>query len=198
MPLYEHVYLARQDVSQQQVDAMTAEFKQLIEENGGSVGKTEYWGVKSLTYKIKKNRKAHFTLLNIDAAAIMHNIPTALRGAPLPNGADAVVMGEGEETIPLWLESWRAGEPRGKFESPHKPDVTTTPPPRSKIATRSDFSATSRANGSQLKFRTPVSISRRSFCSSTLRYRVEASPSPVSISIRPLPAIANQPDASPG
>lgn len=69
MPLYEHVYLARQDVSQQQVDAMTAEFKQLIEENGGSVGKTEYWGVKSLTYKIKKNRKAHFTMLNIDAPA---------------------------------------------------------------------------------------------------------------------------------
>ena len=54
MPLYEHVYLARQDVSQQQVDAMTAEFKQLIEEGGGSIGKTEYWGVKSLTYKIKK------------------------------------------------------------------------------------------------------------------------------------------------
>ncbi|MEM6498375.1 MAG: 30S ribosomal protein S6 [Pseudomonadota bacterium] len=69
MPLYEHVYLARQDVSQQQVDSMTAEFKQLIEENGGSIGKTEYWGVKSLTYKIKKNRKAHFTLMNIDAPA---------------------------------------------------------------------------------------------------------------------------------
>ncbi|MGI9422834.1 MAG: 30S ribosomal protein S6 [Hyphomicrobiaceae bacterium] len=67
MPLYEHVYLARQDVSQQQVDALTSEFKQLIEENGGSVGKTEYWGVKSLTYKIKKNRKAHFTLMNIEA-----------------------------------------------------------------------------------------------------------------------------------
>ena len=69
MPLYEHVYLARQDVSQQQVDAMTAEFKQLIEEGGGSIGKTEYWGVKSLTYKIKKNRKAHFTLMNIDSPA---------------------------------------------------------------------------------------------------------------------------------
>ncbi len=67
MPLYEHVYLARQDVSQQQVDALTNEFKQLIEEGGGAIGKTEYWGVKSLTYKIKKNRKAHFTLMNIDA-----------------------------------------------------------------------------------------------------------------------------------
>lgn len=69
MPLYEHVFLARQDVSQQQVDALTSEFKQVIEEGGGTVGKTEYWGVKSLTYKIKKNRKAHFTLINIDAPA---------------------------------------------------------------------------------------------------------------------------------
>lgn len=69
MPLYEHVFLARQDVSQQQVDALTGEFKQVIEEGGGSIGKTEYWGVKSLTYKIKKNRKAHFTLMNIDAPA---------------------------------------------------------------------------------------------------------------------------------
>ena len=69
MPLYEHVFLARQDVSQQQVDALTGEFKQVIEEGGGTVGKTEYWGVKSLTYKIKKNRKAHFTLINIEAPA---------------------------------------------------------------------------------------------------------------------------------
>ncbi|MGI9523560.1 MAG: 30S ribosomal protein S6 [Hyphomicrobiaceae bacterium] len=69
MPLYEHVFLARQDVSQQQVDALTTEFKSLIQEGGGTVGKVEYWGVKSLTYKIKKNRKAHFTLINIDAPA---------------------------------------------------------------------------------------------------------------------------------
>ncbi len=69
MPLYEHVYLARQDVSQQQVDTLTSELKQVIVEGGGAVGKTEYWGVKSLTYKIKKNRKAHFTLMNIDAPA---------------------------------------------------------------------------------------------------------------------------------
>ncbi|MEM9028830.1 MAG: 30S ribosomal protein S6 [Pseudomonadota bacterium] len=67
MALYEHVFLARQEVSQAQIDAMTAEFKQVIEEGGGSIGKTEYWGLKSLTYKIKKSRKAHFTLMNIDA-----------------------------------------------------------------------------------------------------------------------------------
>lgn len=67
MPLYEHVYLARQDVSQQQVEALTKEYTGVIEELGGKVAKTEYWGVKSLAFKIKKNRKAHYTLLNIDA-----------------------------------------------------------------------------------------------------------------------------------
>lgn len=69
MPLYEHVYIARQDVSQQQVDAITAQFKGVIEEHGGSVGKLEYWGLRTLTYKIKKNRKGHYTLMQIDANA---------------------------------------------------------------------------------------------------------------------------------
>jgi small subunit ribosomal protein S6 len=67
MPLYEHVYLARQDVTAQQVEEMTAQYKGVIEQLGGSVAKTEYWGVKSLTYRMNKNRKAHFVLLNIDA-----------------------------------------------------------------------------------------------------------------------------------
>src|SRR5271165_5940033 len=67
MPLYEHVYLARQDLSAQQVDELTAQFKGVVEQLGGSVQKVEYWGVKSLTYRIRKNRKAHFTLLNIEA-----------------------------------------------------------------------------------------------------------------------------------
>ena len=67
MALYEHVFLVRQDASSAQVDALTDQFKTILTENGGSVGKTEYWGVKSLTYRIKKNRKAHFSLMNIDA-----------------------------------------------------------------------------------------------------------------------------------
>ncbi len=67
MPLYEHVFLARQDVSNAQVEALTKEYSDLIAELGGKVTKTEYWGLKSLTYKIKKNRKAHMSLLNIDA-----------------------------------------------------------------------------------------------------------------------------------
>ena len=67
MPLYEHVYLARQDVSAQQVEDLTKQFTTVIEGLGGKVTKAEYWGVKSLNFRIRKNRKAHFTLLNVDA-----------------------------------------------------------------------------------------------------------------------------------
>ena len=67
MPLYEHVFLARQDVSNTQVEALVKEYTDVIEQGGGKVTKNEYWGVKSLAYKIKKNRKAHFSLLNLDA-----------------------------------------------------------------------------------------------------------------------------------
>ena len=67
MPLYEHVFLARQDASPQQVEELTAHLKGVVEGLGGSVAKTEYWGVKSLSYRLRKNHKAHFTLMNINA-----------------------------------------------------------------------------------------------------------------------------------
>ena len=67
MPLYEHVFLARQDISQTQVEALTKEYGEVITEGGGRIAKTEYWGLKSLAFKIKKNRKAHYSLMNIDA-----------------------------------------------------------------------------------------------------------------------------------
>jgi small subunit ribosomal protein S6 len=67
MPFYEHVFLARQDLSAQQVEELTTQFKGIIEQTGGRVDKTEYWGVKSLTFRINKNRKAHFTMMNVDA-----------------------------------------------------------------------------------------------------------------------------------
>ena len=67
MPLYEHVYLARQDASTQQVEELTALLKGVVEGLGGTVAKTEYWGVKSLSYRLRKNRKAHFTLMNFNA-----------------------------------------------------------------------------------------------------------------------------------
>ncbi len=67
MPLYEHVYLARQDATTQQVEELTALLKGVVEGLGGTVAKTEYWGVKSLSYRLRKNRKAHFTLMNLNA-----------------------------------------------------------------------------------------------------------------------------------
>ena len=67
MPLYEHVFLARQDASPQQVEELTAQMSGIVEQAGGKITKTENWGVRSLTYRMSKNRKAHFVLLNIDA-----------------------------------------------------------------------------------------------------------------------------------
>ena len=67
MPSYEHTFLARQDVTAQQVTGLMNTYKTVIEENGGKVGKTEYWGLKSTAYRIKKNRRAHYAFFNIDA-----------------------------------------------------------------------------------------------------------------------------------
>ena len=69
MPMYEHVFLARQDLSQAQVDALAATATQIVEAGEGKVTKTETWGLKNLAYKIKRNRKAHFVMINIDAPA---------------------------------------------------------------------------------------------------------------------------------
>jgi small subunit ribosomal protein S6 len=67
MPYYEHVFLARQDLSQAQVDALAAAATEIVENGKGKVTKTETWGLKNLAYKIDRNRKAHFVLLNIEA-----------------------------------------------------------------------------------------------------------------------------------
>ena len=69
MALYEHLLIARQDISAQQVDALATHLKTIIEAEGGKVEKQEYWGLRSLAYRIKKNRKGHYVLLNINAPA---------------------------------------------------------------------------------------------------------------------------------
>jgi len=69
VPLYESVYIARPDISATQVETLTADMTKILEENGGKVTKDEYWGLKSLAYRIKKNRKGHYSLMNIDAPA---------------------------------------------------------------------------------------------------------------------------------
>ena len=69
MALYEHVFLARQDLAQAQVDALAENATRIVEENHGKVVKTETWGLRSLAYRIAKNRKAHYVMLEIDAPA---------------------------------------------------------------------------------------------------------------------------------
>ncbi len=69
MALYEHVFIARQDLSAQQVEELVEQYKGVLEANEGSLGRVEHWGLKSLAYRIKKNRKAHYTLMDIDAPA---------------------------------------------------------------------------------------------------------------------------------
>ena len=75
MPLYETVIIARQDISTQQVESIVELMSGFITDNGGSVAKVEHWGLRNLAYKIKKNRKGHYVLMNIDApAAAVHEM----------------------------------------------------------------------------------------------------------------------------
>lgn len=67
MPLYETVIIARQDISTQQVETLTEQMSGYITDGGGQIAKTEHWGLRNLAYKIKKNRKGHYVLMNIDA-----------------------------------------------------------------------------------------------------------------------------------
>ena len=75
MPLYEHVFIARQDISPAQVEGLTETLAKIIAEHGGKVEKSEYWGLRNLQYKIKKNRKGHYSLFNISGpAAAVHEL----------------------------------------------------------------------------------------------------------------------------
>lgn len=67
MALYEHVFIARQDISSTQVDGLVEAFEKIIADNGGTVAKREYWGLRNLAFRIKKNRKGHYVLFNLDS-----------------------------------------------------------------------------------------------------------------------------------
>ena len=69
MPLYEHVFIARQDISPAQMEGLTETLAKIVTDNGGKIEKSEYWGLRNLQYKIKKNRKGHYGLFNIDGPA---------------------------------------------------------------------------------------------------------------------------------
>ena len=111
MPLYESVFIARQDVSSAQAEQLAADFSEIITNMGGEIKKTEFWGLRSLAYKIKKNRKGHYVLLHIDAPAeaitemerlmrlnedVLRYI--SLRLEEIPEGPSAIVLAKTERT----------------------------------------------------------------------------------------------------
>ena len=69
MALYEHIFIARQDISAQQVEGLVDLAQAVLEENGGKITKNEYWGLKSLAYRVKKNRKGHYAFMKTDSKA---------------------------------------------------------------------------------------------------------------------------------
>jgi small subunit ribosomal protein S6 len=80
MPCYESVFIARQDISATQTEGLTETFSKIISDNGGSIVGTESWGLRTLTYRMKKNRKGHYVMLNIDAPApAVHEMERQMR-----------------------------------------------------------------------------------------------------------------------
>ncbi|MFL5285809.1 MAG: 30S ribosomal protein S6 [Rhodopila sp.] len=126
MPLYESVLIARNDVTQQQVEAVAEEIKTELEADGGAVKKTEYWGLRSLAYRIKKNRKGHYMLLGLDAKpAFITEMERKLglnedilrfmtiRVEEVEEGPSAILSRKSDERE----RSFRGPKPAGRFES---------------------------------------------------------------------------------
>src|SRR5881397_320958 len=131
MPLYENVFIARQDISGAQVDALADTFTQLIAEQGGEIKKREYWGLRNLSYRMNKNRKGHYVLFNIDApsAAIAEMERTmrinedvlrylTIRVEQLEEGPSPIMQNRGSREDRPRRDRERYGEPREGGERP--------------------------------------------------------------------------------
>jgi len=126
MPLYETVLIARNDVTQQQVEQIAADIQTELEAEGGSVKKNEYWGLRSLAYRIKKNRKGHYVLLGLDAKpAFISEMERKLglnedvlrfmtiRVEEIDENPSAVLSRKGDDRE----RGFRGPKPAGRFES---------------------------------------------------------------------------------
>jgi small subunit ribosomal protein S6 len=141
MALYEHVFLARQDVTAQQVEALTEQMKSIITAGGGKVTKVEYWGVKSLAFRIKKNRKAHMTLINIDApSAAVAEMERQMNISEDVIRLLTLKMDELEEGPSAMLRKRDETEERGeRFERPERGGERGARGPRPPRAPRPDY-----------------------------------------------------------
>ncbi len=135
MAFYESVFIARQDIAAPQVETLTENITKIIEGEGGSVKKTEYWGLRSLAYRIKKNRKGHYVLLNVDSPAsaiaemerqmrINEDVLRymTIRVDELEEGPSAIMRNRGSEDRPRRPRSDEEGEGQ-KVSAPPATDV---------------------------------------------------------------------------
>ncbi len=140
MPLYESIMIVRQDVTAAQVDALADGFSEILTNNGGSIERREYWGLRTLAYRIKKNRKGHYVLFNIDAPSesvqeMERNIrlnEDVLRyltirvdeARPEPS---PIMQGKGDRERDRADRSQRHGAPRGRPDRPDRPATAASP-----------------------------------------------------------------------
>ncbi|GBQ97710.1 30S ribosomal protein S6 [Acetobacter nitrogenifigens DSM 23921 = NBRC 105050] len=130
MPLYETVLIARNDINQQQVEAVAEGIKAILEADGGSIKKQEYWGLRSLAYRIKKNRKGHYMLLGLDAKPdVLREVERqlslnedilrvlTLRVEEIDEAPSPVLSRKGEERGERGGGGFRGPKPSGRFES---------------------------------------------------------------------------------
>lgn len=125
MALYEHVFLSRQDISPQQVDELVAAYKGIIEAQGGTVGRVENWGLRSLTYRMKKNRKAYYTLMDITAPAAAVAEMERQQGISEDVLRSLTIKVDAHETGPSAMLQKRDRDDdrgdRGSFDRPRRP-----------------------------------------------------------------------------
>jgi len=140
VPLYESIMIVRQDVTAAQVDALADGFSEILTNNGGSIERREYWGLRTLAYRIKKNRKGHYVLFNIDAPSesvqeMERNIrlnEDVLRymtirvdeARPEPS---PIMQGKGDRERDRADRSQRHGGPRGRPDRAAGPATVATP-----------------------------------------------------------------------
>ena len=129
MALYECVFIARQDISATQVEGLTEQFELVITENGGTIAKRESWGLRTMAYKIKKNRKGHYVLLNIDAPAeTVHEMERQMRINEDILRYMTIAVDEHEEGPSVIMRNKDRGDERprgrGRFDRDDKPEST--------------------------------------------------------------------------
>jgi len=133
MPLYESTFITRQDMPRADITKLTEELSAIVEQGGGKVVKNEYWGLKSLAYKVEKNRKGHYTMLGIDASAeAVNELKRKMRLNEDVIRALTIAVEEMEEGPSVMMQQTRPSDdsapaPRAAAEKTEKTETSEKP-----------------------------------------------------------------------